>query len=447
MRTVGADAFYYMYNAHADVTALLDSAGEVAATYDYDPFGNILEQTGNVSNTILFAGYQYDEETGLYYLNARMYDPVTARFLQEDTFMGNAGDPLSLNLYTYCYNSPMRYYDPTGHKAQVVMPSGLFGMPSDVAERLYGDDQDTTEGKKLTKSSGSRSTKNLSASKNTNNSTTYIQSNQPVVNSAGEAQYINYLELQKENDQRESEKRNTTITDYLKNDSAFAKTKIVEDTIAGAIYMGSDNYLSAMEMHIRNWEEGKQQEITIEDLIETINSLKLANDDVALFWQIYENTPMTDKQERVLLQIGTSLGVKYEQTTIPDQPPYTHLDCSALMLTGFRDANLKPPVSLPRKSTKQTEQGVLVYDAQKDGNLDFSLLQPGDIIGYDLHKYDSSGAWVYGHDDVVDHVGVFFGYDDKGNPRVIDASSSGVSIRSIYVGSDKENIERIVRVI
>jgi RHS repeat-associated protein len=115
MRTVGVDAFYYMYNGHADVTALLSISGTIIATYYYDAFGNILEQTGSASNSILFAGYQYDAETGMYYLNARMYDPVTARFMQEDTYTGQNMDPLSLNLYTYCYNSPLRYYDPTGH--------------------------------------------------------------------------------------------------------------------------------------------------------------------------------------------------------------------------------------------------------------------------------------------------------------------------------------------
>ncbi len=44
-----------------------------------------------------------------------MYDPVTARFLQEDTYFGSIDDPLSLNLYTYCHNEPIMYTDPTGH--------------------------------------------------------------------------------------------------------------------------------------------------------------------------------------------------------------------------------------------------------------------------------------------------------------------------------------------
>ena len=114
-RTAGNDTMNYMYNGHADVTALLNQEGTVTATYYYDAFGNIIEQTGNANNNITYAGYQYDGETGLYYLNARMYDPKIARFLQEDTYLGDRNDPLSLNLYTYCHNEPVMYTDPTGH--------------------------------------------------------------------------------------------------------------------------------------------------------------------------------------------------------------------------------------------------------------------------------------------------------------------------------------------
>ena len=115
MRATDTDTYSYLYNGHADVTALVTEDGIIAAAYYYDAFGNVLLSTGNVNNAIRYAGYQYDEETGLYYLNARMYDPVTARFLQEDTYKGDAKDPLSLNLYTYCANNPIIYHDPTGH--------------------------------------------------------------------------------------------------------------------------------------------------------------------------------------------------------------------------------------------------------------------------------------------------------------------------------------------
>ena len=94
---------------------MVDGNGNITATYYYDAFGNILDRTGDIENNIRFSGYQYDEETGFYYLNARMYNPATARFLQEDTYRGNTSIPLSLNLYTYCSNEPIMYRDPTGH--------------------------------------------------------------------------------------------------------------------------------------------------------------------------------------------------------------------------------------------------------------------------------------------------------------------------------------------
>ncbi len=48
--------------------------------------------------------------TSQYYLRARFYNPVTARFTQEDTYYGDG-----LNLYQYCANNPVVYKDPSGH--------------------------------------------------------------------------------------------------------------------------------------------------------------------------------------------------------------------------------------------------------------------------------------------------------------------------------------------
>jgi RHS repeat-associated protein len=71
-----------------------------------------------IKSQIRYAGYQYDEESDYYNLHARYYDPKTARFLQQDTYTGTIGDPLSLNLYTYCLQNPLAYWDFTGHWAQ-----------------------------------------------------------------------------------------------------------------------------------------------------------------------------------------------------------------------------------------------------------------------------------------------------------------------------------------
>ena len=60
-------------------------------------------------------GQRYDHAIGLYFYNARYYDPAIGRFIQPDTIVPNPGDPQSLNRYSYVGNNPVRYTDPSGH--------------------------------------------------------------------------------------------------------------------------------------------------------------------------------------------------------------------------------------------------------------------------------------------------------------------------------------------
>ena len=106
-----------------------------------------------------YSGEYYDLETKTYYLRSRVYEPSTGRFLSEDSVRGKRSnlynsttinqsirfkggcfkipginqywvdDPLSLNLYTYTYNNPLRYTDPSGN---IVIP--LVAIP--IAEAL-----------------------------------------------------------------------------------------------------------------------------------------------------------------------------------------------------------------------------------------------------------------------------------------------------------------------
>jgi len=116
---------------------IADSVGNIVMTYTYDPFGNVTAKTGTLQNSYLYAGYQFDDETGLYYLNARYYDPAVARFMSEDSYTGDSNDPLSLNLYTYCHNEPMMYSDPTGHAAIPVDPRFCAAMAMQQQQYYY----------------------------------------------------------------------------------------------------------------------------------------------------------------------------------------------------------------------------------------------------------------------------------------------------------------------
>ena len=109
---------YYLYNkdVQGSTTSILDEDGAGELSYEYDDFGET-EINGNSAfrNEICYTGGIYDETMGLYYLNARYYDPENGRFLTEDTYRGELKEPDTLHLYVYCKNNPINYVDPSGH--------------------------------------------------------------------------------------------------------------------------------------------------------------------------------------------------------------------------------------------------------------------------------------------------------------------------------------------
>ena len=68
----------------------------------------------------------YDELTGLYYLNARYYNPESATFITQDSYRGEQDDYGTWNLYAYCGGNPIAYVDLSGHKKKksVKIPKG-----------------------------------------------------------------------------------------------------------------------------------------------------------------------------------------------------------------------------------------------------------------------------------------------------------------------------------
>ncbi|MFR0953151.1 MAG: RHS repeat-associated core domain-containing protein [Lachnospiraceae bacterium] len=68
-------------------------------------------------NPLRYRGYYYDQETGLYYLQTRYYDPKVRRFLNADDASVLTKDPEQLtekNLYAYCDDNPVMYRDDAG---------------------------------------------------------------------------------------------------------------------------------------------------------------------------------------------------------------------------------------------------------------------------------------------------------------------------------------------
>ena len=114
----GANRRYFLYNGHGDTVQLTSATGSSIKTYDYDAFGNEKNPDPNDTNMFRYCGEYFDKETGTIYLRARYYDPTIGRFITEDSYWGKDNDPLSLNLYTYCYSNPINRFDPSGHISQ-----------------------------------------------------------------------------------------------------------------------------------------------------------------------------------------------------------------------------------------------------------------------------------------------------------------------------------------
>ena len=112
------DYLLYHKDIQGSTTSLVKEDGSADATYRYTDFGETTINGDNkAENEVCYTGGIYDQSTGLYYLNARYYNPEDARFLIEDTYRGENDKPDTQHLYVYCANNPINHVDPSGHYA------------------------------------------------------------------------------------------------------------------------------------------------------------------------------------------------------------------------------------------------------------------------------------------------------------------------------------------
>ena len=109
--TTSSGTDYYNTDATGNITSLSGAGGTLVDTYDYTPFGTLLDSTGNVVNPFQFSGGLgvISDANGLIDTGARYFDPTTGRF----TSMDPARPPGGANPYAYANNSPTYLADPT----------------------------------------------------------------------------------------------------------------------------------------------------------------------------------------------------------------------------------------------------------------------------------------------------------------------------------------------
>jgi RHS repeat-associated protein len=123
----GGTPTYLLADQLGSTRALTNSSGSVTATFSFDPWGNLTGSTGSATTPFMYAGTYLDSATGLYYMQARWYDPSTGEFLSVDPAVSQ-----TLDAYGYVDENPLNGTDPSGdcstgqntHGCIVVDPSG-----------------------------------------------------------------------------------------------------------------------------------------------------------------------------------------------------------------------------------------------------------------------------------------------------------------------------------
>ena len=138
---------YYQLDELGSTMYLTGTDGAAYNPYAYDPFGNRLDTTtgkrrrtlglkqsqgytikGNLIQPFAFTGYREDE-SGLYYAQARNFDPVSGRFTGEDIQRGVLQTPNSINHYIYCGGDPISFVDLNGQSVLTLSLAGPILLP------------------------------------------------------------------------------------------------------------------------------------------------------------------------------------------------------------------------------------------------------------------------------------------------------------------------------
>ena len=127
--------YAYVHTLQGDIGAIVDNTGTKVVEYGYDAWGKptkVWSLTHPSDSTLTSAyaklaqlnpfryrGYVWDEETGLYSLRSRYYDPAWGRFLNMDSII--AKGLLGHNVFLYCKNRPVTHSDTSGKSDRSIL--------------------------------------------------------------------------------------------------------------------------------------------------------------------------------------------------------------------------------------------------------------------------------------------------------------------------------------
>jgi RHS repeat-associated protein len=119
----GPQMRYFHTDSLGSIAVVSNEAGTASERLSYEPFGKRRFPTGasDPTNTVVgvttdrgFTGQEQLDEVGLIHMNGRVYDPLVARFMTPDPTVPYPFNLQTFNRYSYAYNNPLRFIDPSG---------------------------------------------------------------------------------------------------------------------------------------------------------------------------------------------------------------------------------------------------------------------------------------------------------------------------------------------
>lgn len=122
----GSKKYRYLHGDHVGSgAAVTDAGGGLVERRQFSPFGDKTDNDGlpafaspSADFTSGFTGHDHDAELGLVNMRGRMYDPLSSSFLTPDPLVSAPLYGQAYNRYSYVWNTPLKYTDPTGFEPE-----------------------------------------------------------------------------------------------------------------------------------------------------------------------------------------------------------------------------------------------------------------------------------------------------------------------------------------
>lgn len=130
------------YFLHRDIQgtilALSSTEGKLVEKRLFDAWGNIkqvVHEDGTVNKTLGlidrgYTGHEHLQSVGLIHMNGRLYDAALRRFISPDNFIQDPYNTQNFDRYSYVYNNPLIYTDPSGEIAETIVLTAYFAFMS-----------------------------------------------------------------------------------------------------------------------------------------------------------------------------------------------------------------------------------------------------------------------------------------------------------------------------